>query len=1508
MKKVVILLLTIVISACVKLPDPSESITVRISSKLLNANSGSNGILITSNYSNPNNFKLASYGICWTIDNTEPTVKSNVTSINLASNNVFAVQLTELQMDKTYRLKPFVKTTNGGVVYGLSEEITTPSVSTISASSIKANTAIITGNVSKPGSYTILDKGVVYATTPSPKVTDTKRSTGNGTGIFSIELSNLTHNTTYYARAYIMTSESAFYGPEINFKTLEISAPVLKTNNATFITLSSAVVSGEVESDGNSAIIERGIVYSTTQNPTTSNTKIISYGGIGIFSVNLTSLISNTTYYVRTFARNSIFTGYGPQISFKTLQISTPVLTTNSPTFVTSSGAVVSGSVEFDGNSPIIERGVVYANTQNPTTSNSKIVNGSGLGQFSVNITSLISNTTYYARTFAKNNTYTGYGPQVSFKTDPLLATVGIDNISSYSITSNSVYISGSIISNGNEIITEKGFVISENAVPTTSDRKINAGSGTSSFYSTIDNLKPFTKYYIRSYAVSIVGTAYSVEKSFQTLGTTATVSTTITSNITSNSAVLGGNISSNNGSTVTERGIYYSSTYSNPYNYGTKVIIGSGDGLFSKEITNLNPKTKYYYVAYAKNTYGTNTGSVQSFTTASSIASLSINSPYTILSNSATMTVNILSSGGESLTEKGVVYGTTSAPTVNNSKVQSISIYSSFDITISNLEVATKYYARGYAINSVGIAYGNEINFTTLGTRPSISTTYASNITGNSAIIGGNISSINGSSVTDRGIYLSMNNADPYNYGSKISIGTGEGLFSKEVSNLNPNSKYYFVAYATNSYGTNLGSTLSFTTTSTTATLTTGTPSSITSSGASISVNITSTGGEAILEKGIVYGKTSSPTLSDSKVQSSSTSNSYSLNLSGLDFATKYYVRGYAINSAGTSFGNEVNFTTLATLPTVTTSPASNITTRDANISCEVKDDGGGTVTERGVVYSTYQNPTTSGSKVTAGSGNGVYSAKVSPLSANTTYYARAYAINSAGTAYGQQIAFTTEQIKVPTLSTGNASDITAHTVNIPGTITNDGGGTISARGIQISTSSTFASNVSTHVATIDANSAFTKNITNLTHNTQYYARAYATNSAGSGVGNIVSFNTENATTALITTLSTTNIGTITATCSGTITSNGNSPITEVGIIYYSNSSYLFNYGTKIKATVIQTGNYSVNLTGLNSNQLYYFAAYAINNVGTKYGTILSFRTSAPTLATLTTNAVSILGSNSAILGGNITDEGNSSVSSRGVVYSTTANPTYNNNKVIIGSGSGLFSQTVTSFIPNTTYYARAFAHNTAGYAYGNQVTFTTPTATPATITTFAAKDITYNSVTLGGNLTSEGNSNVTDKGVVYSMLQNPSITNATKISKGSGTGSYEAQISNLNSNTIYYARAYATNSYGTVYGSQISFTTELAPPVFSSTTYSSNYGNVTLYSTISSVNTYTITERGFVYSRTNNNPSVSDSKVSAGTGTGSFSANISSLNRYTSYFYRAYIITNKGTFYSSISTFYTN
>jgi outer membrane protein assembly factor BamB len=99
--------------------------------------------------------------------------------------------------------------------------------------------------------------------------------------------------------------------------------------------------------------------------------------------------------------------------------------------------------------------------------------------------------------------------------------------------------------------------------------------------------------------------------------------------------------------------------------------------------------------------------------------------------------------------------------------------------------------------------------------------------------------------------------------------------------------------------------------------------------------------------------------------------------------------------------------------------------------------------------------------------------------------------------------------------------------------------------------------------------------------------------------------------------------------------------------------------------------------------------------------------------LPTVTTSAVSSITTTSAISGGNVSADGGSAVTERGVCWSTTTNPVITGNHSVDGSGTGIFTSNINGLSPNTTYYLRAYAKNTQGVAYGNEIVFQT-TLTP--------------------------------------------------------------------------------------------------------------------------------------------------------------------------------------------------
>ena len=137
---------------------------------------------------------------------------------------------------------------------------------------------------------------------------------------------------------------------------------------------------------------------------------------------------------------------------------------------------------------------------------------------------------------------------------------------------------------------------------------------------------------------------------------------------------------------------------------------------------------------------------------------------------------------------------------------------------------------------------------------------------------------------------------------------------------------------------------------------------------------------------------------------------------MTSLSAATTYYIRAFATNSIGTSYGGELSFTTLAA-PTVTTTAISNITENSATSGGSVTATGGASITAQGVCWSTSANPTISNSFTTNGTTT-PFTSNLTGLAASTTYYVRAYATNSVGTSYGSQISFTTSAAVPPALT----------------------------------------------------------------------------------------------------------------------------------------------------------------------------------------------------------------------------------------------------------------------------------------------------------------------------------------------------------------------------------------------------------------------------------------------------------------------------------------------------------
>jgi uncharacterized protein (TIGR02145 family) len=500
------------------------------------------------------------------------------------------------------------------------------------------------------------------------------------------------------------------------------------------------------------------------------------------------------------------------------------------------------------------------------------------------------------------------------------------------------------------------------------------------------------------------------------------------------------------------------------------------------------------------------------------------------------------------------------------------------------------------------------------------------------------------------------------------------------------------------------------------------------------------------------------------------------------------------------------------AAYPTLTTSTISSITSTYANAGGNISSDGGAAVSARGLVYATTSNPTLSNTALTIGSGTGSFSGTLAGLTPNTTYYLRAYATNSAGTGYGNEVIFQTLPVAVPTLVTTDASGITQTTVTSGGTISNDGGATITERGIEVYNTSNYQTTI-TRISSGRGPGNFSVNVTSLTPNTTYHIRSYAINSAGMGYGNNITFQTSVPAVPSLTTRELLNITNTTASGGGSITNDGGSSIIAKGICWGTSP----NPTTLDSKTTDGTGTatFTSFITGLSSSVTYYVRAYAANSTGTGYGNQQSFTTSSTsnTLPVVTSTSVTGLTTLQATFNAEVNSQGGGTVTERGAVWNTIGNPTVNSNQIQSGSGTGIYTVTLPGLSGGSNYYVKAYAINNFGISYGAEIPFTTLFGL-ATLTTYNV--ISYSTTaSSGGNITDNGGSTITARGVVWNTTGSPTITD-NKTNEGYDTGSFFSNLTDLSPSNTYYVRAYATNSTGTAYGNEQTFTTAaLSPPV---------------------------------------------------------------------------------------------
>ena len=635
-----------------------------------------------------------------------------------------------------------------------------------------------------------------------------------------------------------------------------------------------------------------------------------------------------------------------------------------------------------------------------------------------------------------------------------------------------------------------------------------------------------------------------------------------------------------------------------------------------------------------------------------------------------------------------------------------------------------TAYRVRAYAINEFGIGYGNTKNFTTLErATPTVQTVRVYNILTDAVTIDGLVTSNGGWFLTQHGFcYKKATTGDPTTSDTKVSLGIGTYVtnFSSTIGSLDP-GVYRIRAYAEYLYGGTYyqvyGETMAFSLAEGDQLLAVSTDTGISVYGRTATASGSAISGDTISESGLLIRVASQgiPTtaLYSAKYTNSSGGNgAFSYTFTGLTASTNYYVRAYAMIDSVPYYGDYRLFKSGAAIPpTVTTRVTSWVGGDKAYAGGNITA-GDAVITARGVcwIQSTTGSPTTANDKTTDGTGAGVYDSTLSVLTAGLTYRYRAYAVTADGTTYGTTLTFNTMTFYPPNVVSRFVEDIGPFSAKMSGFAISEN--TITARGFLLKQASSGDPTLSDTVIASDSGQGyFEEVIDGLAGETDYRIRAYATDGVGTGYGETRGFTTRSE----LPIVSDAEIYSITGDgfwISASITDEGGGEIEACGVCYYTGS---YVAPADIEDYVVLSNGvsqeFSVYVRGyIFPSTSVQFRVFAQNAYGIGYGSNQNQTTTAGYRAVVTTGGI-VIQQTSAMVGGNVIDEGDQTVVGKGICWlAGPSHPMVGDNPVSGGSGLGAYYCQMTGLTANTTYTVCAYATDTMGFtSYGQAKTFTT-------------------------------------------------------------------------------------------------------------------------------------------------------------------------------------------------------
>lgn len=488
---------------------------------------------------------------------------------------------------------------------------------------------------------------------------------------------------------------------------------------------------------------------------------------------------------------------------------------------------------------------------------------------------------------------------------------------------------------------------------------------------------------------------------------------------------------------------------------------------------------------------------------------------------------------------------------------------------------------------------------------------------------------------------------------------------------------------------------------------LSTNSISEITTTSAVSGGNVTDDGGATIISRGVCWDTSDKPDISNNKTSDSGGSGSFTSNLTLLTPNTSYYVRAYATNSAGTSYGASVSFKTIGDKPASTAANASAILTTTATLKGTVNPNSLSTIVtfEYGLT-SSYGSISAASQSPLTGDTNEIVTTGLNGLEPGKTYHFRLKAENSLGIVYSDDMTFTTLG-QLPTVTTLTAINIQSNGAALNAEVNPNYLSTTIV--FEWGTSSTYGNSIiyTQNPLTGSASMLLGTVLTGLTPCTTYHYRVRGENSIGISVGSDMTFKTLGG-APIVTTQAANNLQTVSATINGTMNPN------------YFNTAVSFEWGTTIDYgnTIIiaqspyngaTTINISAGLSGLAACTTYHFRIRGENNIGITVGNDMTFKTLGgapitviPTVSNLQMTTATLKGFvNPNYFITNVSFEYGTTLS-----YGSIVNVSQGS---LIGSTSTPISADISGLTQGTVYHIRIKATNDLGATLSDDITFTT-------------------------------------------------------------------------------------------------------------------------------------------------------------------------------------------------------